>query len=80
MFETFMGLAAGFLGILLGELRRRRGVRVDSVNPPPPGVEACKKCFFFREFSRGSSRMTIDLGDTQLIRRYRFDDLPKERM
>jgi hypothetical protein len=76
--ETWFGLLAGFLGLLLGELRRRQGLKT-SVNPPPPDQEICKRCFFFRQFARSADRMTIKLGDSQLIHKYRFDREPKER-
>ncbi len=72
MFETFMGLAAGFLVALLREIQFRQKRKADSINPPPPDSSICKRCFFFRKFADGDGRSS-NLGDTQLIRVYRFD-------
>jgi len=78
MQDSWFGLLAGFLGLLLGELRRRQGMKSNSVQPPPPDSEVCKRCFFFKQFSKTSDRESISLGDTQLIRLHRFED-EKER-
>lgn len=78
MYELFMGLTVGFLTVLLRELQHRSKRKYDSINPPPPGVDICKKCFFFNEFRRKSPKLTINIGDTQLIHRYRFIDDKKE--
>jgi hypothetical protein len=77
MFETFAALAAGFLGLLLGELRRRQSLRKISVNPPPPDSDVCKRCVFFRQFVDRSDRDIVDLGDTQIIKTMRFNE-PKK--
>jgi hypothetical protein len=68
-----MGLVAGFLLVLLREIQYRQRKKADSINPPPPDAAVCKRCFFFRKFADGDGR-SENLGDTQLIRVYRFDD------
>lgn len=73
MFETAMGLAAGFLVALLREIQIRQKRKADSINPPPPDAAVCKRCFFFRKFADGDDGRSSNLGDTQLIRVYRFD-------
>jgi len=80
MEDTWLGLIMGFLGLLLGELRRRAAFKTPiSVNPPPPDSEVCKRCFFFRKFADSTSRGGIGLGDTQLIHRFRFEKSEKDR-
>lgn len=65
MFEVFMGIAAGVLTVLLNELRRRRKPK-HSTHPPPPTLEECKRCFFYREVEKRLNRS--DMSDTQVIR------------
>jgi hypothetical protein len=73
MQDSWFGLLAGFLGLLLGELRRRQGMKSNSIQPPPPDSAVCKRCFFFRQYARSGER-DKDMGDTQLIHRIRFDE------
>lgn len=56
--EALSAVIAGILTILVSELRRRRIERLEleemrsSADPPPPGREDCRTCFFFKEFRR----------------------------
>jgi hypothetical protein len=77
MEDSLYAIIAGFLGLLLGELRRRQALKGPiSVNPPPPDSAICKRCFFFRKFANSVER-SADIEDTQLIHRMRFGDEQK---
>lgn len=70
MSETITGLIVAILTLVLNEMRRRWTKKPVETIPPPPSVEDCKRCFFFRQFSRNSRRLE-NVSDTQVIKLYR---------
>lgn len=70
MSEAITALVASLLTLAAHEIRRRIQNRHTSTTPPPPTVEDCKRCFFFREFRRNTDHNRGD-SDTKIIRLYR---------
>lgn len=72
MLEIIIGIVAGIMTVLFNEYRRYRINKARSINPPPPNVDTCKKCFFWRQFSRNYERQNGHSGmrDSQMIRHF----------